>query len=297
MLRSLHGPVRPEQAHHAYKLALNVPTTSTYTPYVSSLASRAYYKARGLEVGDSHGHNLFDKRILNRNNIPMKSPLSLTPIEAFAGLAPIMPVIGSCLEDASYQARTALQGGNPEPAYHASSFRYRAAKALKDAEQQNGFTTIDLPSNGLFVRYDCYNLKIWKARFQQVPSAGRSRTRRVYLSQWQDPSYQLALPIEVDSVEYRTVYPHNLVLLWDVTRSFALKDLILAYPHDGGGTGFSVAGTYWSVAVPAEILLGATPTTASAIEEVEIDEDEDIEDINFERLDKKTRESDTGLSG
>jgi hypothetical protein len=202
-------------------------------------------------------------------------------------VSPIVPVLYQAIEKAGEQVRNffatdANQKGEKgpivDPYLAPALLRFYAKHYLDQAGHDvEAFGRDDVPNNGLLVRWKGLHLKILKAHNGGVPPPGDSEPKQDYYNQ------QLALlPSPSQQADY-TPIEWNLLVLWDASPAYEIKDLILALPKFGRD---SRVETHWSGTIPYPIL-GIEPES-SRDDQVAAD---DLDDMSLRR-DKETGEGD-----
>ncbi len=182
----------------------------------------------------------------------MKDTSPPEPQAALADLAPLVPVLYQAYEGAAFLAHNYFaQRNRPVDLWHhASIVRYEAKVML----EEHGLPLEDLANNGLALTYAGYNLRAFKADQGRVPSPGTSKTKQRFFQQFRLTD----LPESLLSFAQAQQGRWNLVVVWDVTPTYALADLVLALPKYGDADRASVE-MCWEVPIPHP----ATTTTAA----------------------------------
>lgn len=198
------------------------------------------------------------------------------PQTVLADLVPITPALYRTLEAAVFMAHNyfAQRERDVDLSHHANIVRYEAKVLF---EEQN-FPMGDLANNGVLLTYKNYRIRILKADQGRVPCPGTTRAKQQFYRQL--PLARVGdAPASVRPPEEIT----NLLLIWDVTATYALADLLVACPKYGDADRASVE-TFWKELLPhpAELVAPTAPGP--------IDADDEGDDLPLELVakDKKT---------
>jgi hypothetical protein len=136
------------------------------------------------------------------------------------------------------EAKTAeLRGTNGDqtidPFVFSQLVRFYAAEILGSSRAAElGYRFERLPNCGIFLEYEGYQIRIWKADEGKLPAPGYSQAKQDFYQQ----------PLFAD------VLPAKLALLWESYRNGQVV-LILACPH-GDGNPWETGQSHWHVTVP-----------------------------------------------
>lgn len=179
----------------------------------------------------------------------MKTTHGFPPFEEMLDrIAPLIPTLYQALEKAVQEARGFFpadeESGLPvDPFLFPNLFRYYAKLHLDNAgHETEDLGRESLPNNGLLLRYAGLHLRILKASNGGVPPPGDSDMKQAYYMQ-----HVLPFPLEegMKPIEW------NLLVLWDVTPGYLMKDLTLALPRTGRDSEVEV---HWIGKIPHPIL-------------------------------------------
>lgn len=171
--------------------------------------------------------------------------------EALSDLSQLIPTVYSTLEAAIQGAREFFDKENrpidPYLApclvrYYAKQFLIAAgcnAEYEDDVEHDEGdveFKFHNLSNNGLALKSEKYQIRIWKSDDGELPVPGPSQVRQRFFQ-------QLSLDMSVSAE--RT----NLAILWEVSSNYTLIGLLLSCPKAGDNSRASVEA-YWTIPIP-----------------------------------------------
>lgn len=149
--------------------------------------------------------------------------------EALDRIQPIITGLYEAAEKAAQSARMFFDqeaDGAVDPYLFPNLFRFHAKRYL-DAlgHEVKEFGRDSLPNNGLLVRFNGFHLRILKAQNKGVPPPGQSESKQAYYCQ------QLALPYsDAATPGLNLPIDWNLLVIWDVTKEYVLRDLQLGLP-------------------------------------------------------------------
>lgn len=135
--------------------------------------------------------------------------------------------------------------------------RFHAVNFLR--EQEQAFITYaqeKVNNNGIGVIFEGFHCKVLKASNERIPGSNLSQSRRLFLSQFIQPSLFTGMDAFEDAV--RTVKT-NLVFLWDHDAQYRIDRLWLVMPK---GVSRRQVLAYWQVLLPNPILSVESATSA-----------------------------------
>ncbi len=196
--------------------------------------------------------------------------------EILKELGPVLPPIYGALEAGTQEAREYFESREtPIDPYLASDLaRWRAKQYLDTVG--HGISAVEyereeLANNGLCVTYkNKYLVRIRKSANGLLPVPGRSKAMQYFYKQLSFGFFQGA---EQDHQPGLL----NLIILWDATNNYTLKDLVLSCPKDGEDTRASVEA-HWYIPIPHPALSVDGQQSADVPDDLDISLDEPEED-------------------
>ena len=209
-----------------------------------------------------------------------------SPEEVQKDLELIVPHIHTALEHGTLNARDFFEREDPDKLvdrYLAPNLvRYWAKKHLQNVglqvtEEPAEFDLKPLPNNGLCLSAGHYRLRILKSDDGDPPIPGDSVSRQNFY-------HQISIVLTTEDGTEIQEEVRNLLILWDIDRSYNLSGLSLAYPKSGKNTKASVQ-VHWHV--PLEHPAFAFTVDA---ESQTVNKEEDLP-LKLKHLEKKTEEA------
>jgi hypothetical protein len=186
----------------------------------------------------------------------MKTPP--TPETAVEELAPLWPSLYAALEHATQETRAFFdqQGAAVNRALAPELVRYFACEFLDNVEAVD-YERDAIAKNGLSLKMPGYHLRVRKWLNGKLPTPGPSKVLTTF---WRQLSlFDTGIP---------DPHAHHFLVLWEVTASYKLLGLTLAYPI--GTADDEVFDALWTIDIPHPALAG-TNDDASGDDDGDVD--------------------------
>ncbi len=192
---------------------------------------------------------------------------------ALQGLSQPLPFFYSALDIGVYKTHEFFENEKKKEInrYLAPNLvRYYTLQVLNglghEAEEDNNISLENVANNGIYIKYDRYNIRILKSNPGEIPVPGISKAR-------QDFYHQGLLNYPSNENDNNGLIEINLLLLWSVKyKPYSLGNLSLACPKAGQSTRDSVL-FHWHDEIPDSIIYGSdiVKTQKEIVEILDVD--------------------------